>query len=331
MPDQDPQKYESWLQGFESEVAAAMGAGGGRSKVTQAVSEFEDWWRGEHGSGEDPEGPISAEVLDKELALARKETALLKEEIAQLKSDPDGAHSADLRKKLESLGNERQELLEKIRQQGDEIQGMRATQARTQSTYAEMRVKMSRAKDEYEGQINRLEDKARMLVEQITALNETKAFLQREFDARGHKLDTERDECEEARARAAAAERIRMELAGTVKDLEKELAASREKQAGLSSQVSELREQASMLQDKLVRNADHVDHKIAESKREFERGGGGEAAKEMTERQEAAEARVLDAVRFLETKVREIQLDSKERFEEFRDLMETLSRFRKNT
>lgn len=316
----DPNPYQNWLEDYQRQVDDELAKPAESSAIHRAVADFENWWQSEQGSvDEEEEVSFAAHTINEELKLSRKEVGMLKEEIERLKVTPGGQIHKALQERLRTIAEERNRLEETQQRLEEENQSLRRFQSQVQGKFADMRVRMSRAQDGYEHEVRRLEDKGGLLTEQLRALDENRQFLQSEFSRQATRLEEIEAGLESASKTKHSLEREKDELNKKIQALEAKLNDKDIGQEAVKAQLSEARRCAAELQERLIRSGeaaldtpDSSANVLGEDRR----------------RRRGAEDRIAETTQFLEMKIREIRDENSERFGQFRELLDALSRFR---
>ncbi|MEE8424649.1 MAG: hypothetical protein V3S11_02410 [Elusimicrobiota bacterium] len=317
MSDADP--YTNWLEDYQRQVDDEL-AKAQPSAIHRAVADFENWWQSEQGAApEEGEVTFETHTINEELKLSRKEVGMLKEEIDRLKVTPGGQIHKALQERLRTIGEERARLAETQKRLEEENQSLRRFQSQVQGKFADMRVRMSRAQDGYEHEVRRLEDKTGLLKEQLRALGENRQFLQTEFSRQAARLEEIESGLKSASKTKQLIERKKCELEKKIESLEAKLNEKDIDREASLAQLSEARRSAAELQERLVESGETALDRLDSS---------ASALGEGRRRRRGAEDRIAETTQFLEMKIREIRDENKERFGQFRELLDALSRFR---
>ncbi len=333
MSEQDP--YKDWLEEFNREVDQALTdtdtGETSRAPIARAMTDFESWWRHQDTDlDRDPEPGQEGVRINKELEFARREIGLLKGELDNLRGSSGAPGDAASGERIRELSEEKAVLNDKVRRLEHENEELRRHDAAVQSQIADLRVKTSKIRDDYENQIRRLEDKTQGLTEQIRALQENKRFIQAEYAKQTERLAEFEGGLKDAYEAKSESENTNRELQGRIDALETRLREDAQGRAELQGALSELRSQAGGLQEKLVHNRETIDSQLAETRAaSLDASRQSESAeRRMVDQQREAEERVRETTRYLEIKLREMQNENKDRLSEFKEVLNTLSRLR---
>jgi chromosome segregation ATPase len=333
MSEQDP--YRDWLEEFNREVDEALQESGpeasARAPIARAMTDFESWWRHNDADIErEPEPGLESVQINKELDFARREVQLLRGELERLRGKEGEAVSEASADRIRELSEEKAHLLEKLRRFEHDNEELRRHDAAIQGQIADLRVKTSKVRDDYENQIRRLEDKVRAFNEQVRTVSEAKRFLESEYAKQSERLAEFEGGIKDAYEAKSRSENENRELQARIEDLEARLRGDAERHAELNGALSELRNQAGTLQEKLVRSRESVDAQLAETRAAtMDAAKQSEAAeRRLLDQQREAEERIRETARYLELKLREMQSENKDRLSEFREVLDTLSRMR---
>jgi chromosome segregation ATPase len=310
-------RYKDWLDDFENEVSKAMeGMGSGaHAAAEKAIDGFSHWWQGEHpSSSDDPAPDFRSETVNKELELRLAEIQAMKAELESLKAAPDARELKAARERIDALEREKAGLQEANQLLGSENQRLRDYRSSIERQVAELRAKMSRAQDDYEAQIRRLQDRTQHLNEQLAALHEGKQFLLAEHSRQVGRLDASEAELKSLSGEKAALERERDALALKAEGLERALEEKARAQAELEGRVSELRQQAAAA-ERSSEDSGAVRAEMDGARREIAALAGQheEARRQLLQRQQEGEQMLRQAAQFLEAKLREFQDEWRER------------------
>ena len=333
MPEQDP--YRDWLEEFNREVDQALTDSdtgeSARAPIARAMTDFESWWRHNDANLEkDPEPGFEGKRINKELEFARREIHILKGELDKVREGKGTVQDEAAGERVRELAEDKARLTEKVRRLEHDNEELRRHDAAVQSHIADLRVKTSKIRDDYENQIRRLEDKTRGLNEQIRALQENKNFIQAEYAKQTERLAEFEGGLKDAYEAKSLSENSNRELQTQIDALESRLQEDAKSRAELQGALGELRNQSGGLQEKLVRNREAIDAQLAETRAisaDVTRQSDV-SERRLVEQQHEAEERIRDTTRYLETKLREMQSENKDRLSEFREVLSTLSRLR---
>lgn len=333
MPEHDP--YHDWLEEFNREVDQALTDSetteSSRAPIARAMTDFESWWRHQDTDLEQEAQPaMEGSRINKELEFARRELSLLKEELKNLHGGGGEALAPAPDERVRELAQDKARLTEKNRRIEHENEELRRHDANVQTQIADLRIKTSKIRDDYENQIRRLEDKSRGLKEQIRSLQENKQFIQVEYAKQTERLAEFEGGLKDAYETKSQFESTNLELQNRIDTLESRLKEDAEGRAELQGALSELRNQAGGLQEKLVHNREAVDAQLAETRAisaDVSRQSDA-AERRLISQQSEAEGRMRETTRYLEIKLREMQSENKDRLSEFHEVLNALSRLR---
>jgi chromosome segregation ATPase len=329
-----PDPYQDWLAGFEREVSQSMKESSpGPAAVTRAVSEFESWWQEANpGTEEDLGREFDPAVTSRETEILIRENRALKADIETLKAAPDAQRAQSLAEEAQKLAQERAALQERVGRLEAENKELTAYRNTIDGQVADLRVRMSRAQDDYEAQIRRLGDHAHHLNEQIRTLTENKRFLQSEFSHQAVRLEKIEADMKSAIDENARLEKEKDALSHKLEELRARLEAKASDSSELEGSIKELRQQTYGLQERLVRSRETMDAELAAREKTLQELAlrNQETEERLVRQQHEAEDRIREATSYLESKIREIQDSAASDRGRFREVLDQLARIREN-
>ena len=311
-------RYKGWLDDFEREVSQAMQGMGpdAHAAAEKAVEDFSQWWQAEHpASSEEPRPDFRGAEADKELELRAAEVRAMKTELESLKGAPDARELRSVRQQIEALEKERAGLREANERLESENRHLRDYRSSVERQVAELRAKMSRAQDDYEAQIRRLQDQSQHLGEQMRLLNEGKQFLHAEHSRQASRLEALEKELKSFYEEKAALENARDTLALKAEGLERALEEKARAQAELEGRVSELRQRTAAAPEQPPDGSDSVRTEMDAARKELSSLAGQheEARRQLAQQHQQSEQMLRQTAQFLEAKLREFQDEWRER------------------
>jgi len=335
VPAENPDPYKNWLEDFNREVdetvaqGAALSAEGvpprsedrsplaaappEKPSVERALSDFQNWWTGE--TSDPQKGP--------ELEVSREEVRILKAQMAA-QQDPGGSAPDAPEPGFKKQEEERLRLKGRIEQLENDNTTVQRQHDEIQRQAAELRLSLSKAQESHAEDARRQDEKLRHLSEQLRLLGEDRQFLQNDHSRQASRIENLEAELKAAATEAARHDSEKRELQRRIAQLESGVLEAETRRAVLEATLNELRMQAGDLQERFVRSQRCAAAELEAQRRKAAEESVPPAASEK-ERLEA-EQRLRETTRYLELKLREVQDENKGRLEEFREMLESVSR-----
>ena len=232
MADADP--YQAWLDDFKREIdaLAAKPPAPSRTAGRSAQAAFSSWWQSELDS------PVAA-------------------------APPVASPGPGFVDRLEAMAQEKASLKSELGLARQENGLLRQRQEESRAAREELEAKLARLKEAHDHAAASLQEKVRLLEDQIQAQRQDKASADKVFDRLEVRAQALEADLRQTAAKGAAAERNALEARRRLGELEAELQRLKQEGAAAQATIAELRRQASSYQDRMVDFQEHTGSDVA--------------------------------------------------------------------